>query len=168
MEIRVLTEADGEIFRNIRLRSLQDNPEAFGRTYEESVGQTAEEMAARLKPTSGNTVFGAFEGETLVGMVGLLREDRIKERHKATIWGMYTAPEVRGKGVGKALMLKAIGFARGMEGVEQIQLTVVNSNPVARNLYLSLGFEVYGTERHALKYNGQYYDEDLMVFWIKK
>ena len=35
MEVRRLTEADGEAFWNIRLRALRDNPESFGASYEE-------------------------------------------------------------------------------------------------------------------------------------
>lgn len=39
----------------------------------------------------------------------------------------------------------------------------MSDNIFAKKLYNSLGFEVYGVERNALKYNGQYFDEDLMV-----
>jgi RimJ/RimL family protein N-acetyltransferase len=47
-----------------------------------------------------------------------------------------------------------------------MNLTVVSDNHPAKRLYESLGFETYGVERRALKYNGQYYDEDLMVLWL--
>ncbi|MCW1928107.1 GNAT family N-acetyltransferase [Bhargavaea beijingensis] len=42
-------------------------------------------------------------------------------------------------------------------------MAVVSDNGPAKKLYTSLGFENYGTEPHALKVGGKYYDEDLMV-----
>ncbi|MNC69114.1 hypothetical protein D3C87_2208900 [compost metagenome] len=47
--------------------------------------------------------------------------------------------------------------------MERLNLTVVSDNEPARRLYTSVGFQVYGVERKALKTGGIYYDEDLMV-----
>ena len=98
--------------------------------------------------------------------MGLFREHRSKLRHKATIYAMYVIPEVRLKGVGKSLILEAIGRARKMKGLEQINLGVVVTNIEARNLYRRCGFEVYGVEKHALKLNDKYLDEELMVLTL--
>ena len=51
MEIRVLTEADVDLYRPLRLRALREEPQAFGSSYEESVARPVEEMARRLRPT---------------------------------------------------------------------------------------------------------------------
>ena len=48
MVIRRLTEHDVEEFRSLRLRALQEHPEAFGRSYEEESAEPIERMAARL------------------------------------------------------------------------------------------------------------------------
>ena len=63
-------------------------------------------------------------------------------------------------------MNELIHRAQDCDGLEQLNLTVVSTNVFAKRLYKSLGFEVYGTERHALKYMGHYYDEELMVLSI--
>ena len=55
-------------------------------------------------------VFGAFDS-ALVGVVGVRRQTRQKERHKAQIWGMYLREEHRGRGLGRRLMEAAIAFA---------------------------------------------------------
>ena len=81
-------------------------------------------------------------------------------------FGVYVAPEGRGKGLGKSLMIELIGKAKNCVGLEQINLTVVSENSSAKKLYKSLGFKAYGVERNALKFNGQYFDEDLMVLNI--
>jgi hypothetical protein len=39
---------------------------------------------------------------------------------------------------------------------------VATSQPAARQLYLSLGFESFGCERHALKIGDVYVDEEHM------
>jgi len=164
MLIRKLTEEDLDAFWSIRLRSLQDNPEAFGSTYEETLGRGKESFRQRLRQPHSETFYiGAFEDERLVGIVGFFRESGTKGQHKGYIISMYVAPEQRGRGVGKALVAEAIAQARTIPGLEQLLLAVVTTNTAARRLYLSLGFEVYGLEPRALKQGDQYWDEELMI-----
>ena len=79
---------------------------------------------------------------------------------------MYVAPEASGHGLGKKLMQDLVKRASSYDGLEQINLTVMSENIIAKKLYKSLGFEIYGVERKALKVNEQYFDEDLMVLYI--
>lgn len=81
----------------------------------------------------------------------MLRESKVKLQHKASVFAVYVSPQKRGLGVGKALMLAVINKAQLLDGIEQINLTVVSSNLSAKRLYASLGFELFGTERKALK-----------------
>jgi RimJ/RimL family protein N-acetyltransferase len=53
-------------------------------------------------------------------------------------------------------------------GVEMVQLTVVSENEAARRLYEAMGFVEYGYERRALKHDGRYYDEVLMVNFLNE
>ena len=165
MLIRKLIEDDLDALWNMRLRALQDNPEAFGSTYEETLQRGKESYRQRLRQPSTETFYiGAFEEESLVGIVGFYRENwGTKGQHKGYIISMYVAPEQRGRGTGKALVAEAIAQARTVPGIEQLLLAVVTTNTVARQLYLSLGFEVYGLEPRALKQDEQYCDEALMV-----
>lgn len=164
MLIRKLTEDDIEALWSLRLKALRDNPEAFGSTYEETLQRGKESYRQRLRQPHAETFYiGAFEEDSLVGMVGFFREAGTKSLHKGYIISMYTAPEQRGRGVGKALVTEAIAQARTIPGVEQLHLAVVTTNTAARQLYRSLGFEVYGLEPRALKQDEQYWDEELMV-----
>ena len=167
MLIRKLTEEDTEALWNLRLRSLQENPEAFGSTYEETLQGGIERMRQRLQPGRTDTFYiGAFE-ESLVGMVGYYRETGVKNQHKGYIASMYVAPEQRGRGIGKALVAGAIAQARRIAGLEQLLLAVVTTNTAARRLYLSLGFEVYALEPRAMKQGDQYWDEELMILRLQ-
>lgn len=57
-----------------------------------------------------------------------------------------------------------------LAGLEQILLTVGDQQTAAKSLYASLGFTVFGHERHALKIGdgpaAEYVDEDYMVFLV--
>jgi ribosomal protein S18 acetylase RimI-like enzyme len=165
MHVRKLTEADATEFWQLRLRALRDNPEAFSSSYEESHTIPLVRVMQRLREESiagDNCILGAFEA-TLVGMVGFRRHQSIKEQHKSTLWGMYVIPEMRGRGIGKALLSHAIAHATSLAGLVQMHLAVVSTQAAARHLYRSLGFEVYGLEPRALKVGNQYCDEELMV-----
>ena len=169
MDVRILTEADAGAFWNIRLRALRDDPESFGSSYEEILerGIAGATQSLRKRDTAPDDVtFGAFEGRTLVGIAGFRREEEVKKRHKGVIWGMYVPREMRGKGIGKALLQAAISYAKTLPQLEQINLSVVLTSREARQLFISLGFETYGLERHALKLRDRYFDHELMTLHL--
>lgn len=171
MEIRLLTEADAEAYRELRLRALREDPEAFGATYEEWINRPLAVVAERLRLSTDppeKFTLGAFVEGALTGTVTFGRSQGAKERHKGVITGMFVAPEQRGQRLGRELLTEAIARARALPGLEQIFLGVVTSNVPARALYTALGFQSYGLEHRALKHNGHYYDEHLMVLWLAR
>jgi ribosomal protein S18 acetylase RimI-like enzyme len=169
MLIRILTEEDLDALWSIRLRSLQENPEAFGSTVDETLQRGKESLRQRLRQPPAATCFlGAFADERLVGIVAYVREAGTKGQHKGYIVSMYVTPEQRGRGIGKALLTEAIALARAAPGLDQLLLAVVTVNTAARQLYQSLGFEVYGQEPRALKQGDQYWDEELMILRLQK
>lgn len=165
--IRVLQESDAEVYRVARLNALQKSSEAFGSTYDREAQLSLETFAQRIRPTEDKFVLGAFRGERdLVGIVTFVRESGHKTSHKGNVYGMYVEPFARGQGVGLALLEDLILRAKSLPGLEQIHLMVVADNVAAKRLYTSLGFEVYGVEPHALKLDGKYSDEELMVLFL--
>ncbi|GAC1359053.1 MAG: GNAT family N-acetyltransferase [Herpetosiphon sp.] len=164
MIIRRLTQADVVQFRVLRLRALQEHPAAFGRSHEEMEAQPIATTAAHLQSDHAphNFVLGAFD-QSLVGIVGFVREQGKKVQHKGTVWGMYVARDATGRGIGRALLERLISEVRMQDGVSQIMLSVVSTNTSAQRLYAALGFERYGREPRALKLGDTYFDEDLLV-----
>jgi ribosomal protein S18 acetylase RimI-like enzyme len=80
---------------------------------------------------------------------------------------MYVAPEARRRGIGRALVLDAIGRLRAVGDIEQVELRVVRSEEPARRLYLAAGFQVQGVLRRAMKTGALYFDEEELVLWLK-
>jgi ribosomal protein S18 acetylase RimI-like enzyme len=168
MEVRVLTQADAEPFRKLRRERLDDSPRAFGESIAECESMSAAGVAERLGSVNGNNfVVGAFDGGKLVGMAGFARNLREKSNHKGLIWGVYVRPAFRNLGVARSLMTTLLERAKSHSGLEQIILTVAAEQSAAKRLYQSLGFEVFGHERHALKVDNAYVDEDHMVLWLR-
>ncbi|WP_228728265.1 GNAT family N-acetyltransferase [Brevibacillus composti] len=165
MTIRILQPEDAEQYVALRLEALQLNPEAFLTTYEEMMQDQnmRETWKARLSPSPDAFTMGAFWDGSLAGVCTLIRESHRKLRHKASVVAVYFTPAHRGKGGAKQLLSRLIEKARELEGLEQLSLTVASNNEPARQLYLSLGFTRYGTEKNALKHEGVYQDEDYMA-----
>lgn len=167
MDIRILAAEDALVYRELRLRALSLNPEAFSTIYDDYVERPFEQIAAQLAPTDHHFTLGAFNDTgDLVGVVTLVRERAPKVRHTASLVGMFVAPEARRRGIARALVADLIGRAGNLAGVERIKLSVVKGNDAAAALYRLLGFQTYGVEPDALKSRNRYWDELHMVLSI--
>jgi ribosomal protein S18 acetylase RimI-like enzyme len=91
--------------------------------------------------------------------MALGRERQRKLEHKALIWGMYVAPEARGNGIRRALLLAALELARSVPAIRQVNLFVNASNSPAILLHKTVGFEVFGRERGGMIVDGELQDE---------
>lgn len=166
MAIRLLTEKDAQAYRDLRLEALQKNPEAFAATFEDEQKNSIEYYQNRFKRNEFWT-YGYLTQNELVGVVTLIREQGPKLNHRSSIVAMYVTKKERKRGFGKELMQTVIQQAKKIGGIEQIYLSVVTTNISAISLYQALGFEIYGTEKRALKTNdGSYWDEHHMVLYL--
>jgi diaminopimelate decarboxylase len=101
---------------------------------------------------------------TVVGHLYIQRETHPVTRHVASL-GIAVAAEVRGRGIGTALMREALRWSRSV-GVEKIVLSVYPHNVGAIALYRRFGFVEEGRlARHSRKSYGDE-DEILMAAWI--
>lgn len=159
MNIRRLSASDAPAFRALRLAALLDTPEAFVTSHEEEKDQPLTYFATRLAEDPGHAVFGAFDGDTLLGIAGLSRETLLQLAHKGHIWGMYVAQAARGHGVARDLLQAALAHARATPGVAKVTLSVDSANVAAIALYESLGFVVFAREADAVRLHGQSRDD---------
>ena len=160
MDIRRLQSDDASDYRTLRLRALWEFPQAFTSSYEED--EKLPLVASEKRLASAHQKFwGAFEAGELWGMVGLEREHRAKNRHKAKVVSMYVAHERMGRGIGGALMQALIEDARA-SGLELLVLTVTEGDSAAVRLYERSGFRSFGIEPRAIKVDGHAYAKNHM------
>ena len=138
----------------LRRLSLEDEPLAFGASPNDDRAANREEVLDLLSGTGERATFGAFDPE-LIGIVGVMREQRLKRRHKAFVWGAFVHSEHRRKGIGEALMHAAIAEASSWDGVSDLGITVSTDAEAAHRLYERLGFVRWGMEPEALVHEGK-------------
>jgi GNAT superfamily N-acetyltransferase len=124
---------DWQRLRQIRLRALTHNPEAFGSSHADETAISAERWQDRLADRDTVFVIAHVEGVD----VGLAR--LTIEQGSAGLFSMWVAPEYRGRGIGEALVSRVVIEARS-RGHTTLALEVVESNAVAMRLYERCGF----------------------------
>jgi RimJ/RimL family protein N-acetyltransferase len=165
MHLRRLEPPDAALYRAFRLRGLLDHPDAFTSSFEEESQRPLADAEWRLSSASRVCLWGAFEGEQLVGVFGFEREPRLKNSHKATLIGLFVAPEFSARGIGHALVEAVMQGARDA-GVSLLVLTVTEGNAKARALYARAGFKTIGIEPDAIRVAGASFGKEHMFFQI--
>ena len=147
-----LTPRDASAYRALMLQAYAQHPQAFTSSVAERAVLPLIWWKQRLSEASraADVVFGVRDGDDLVAAVGLGFDVREKARHKATLFGMYVAPEARQHGLGAALVQRALACARSRAGVKLVQLTVTEGNHAAQALYERHGFVAFGLEPMAV------------------
>lgn len=158
MLTRTLGGNDAQAYRALMLEAYGAYPQAFTSSVAERTRMPLSWWEKRLDNPL-DRVLGAFEGDTLVGIVGLAFEPREKARHKVTLFGMYVTEVCQQKGLGRQLVEAAIDEARRHPGVKLIQLTVTAGNDAAFALYQRCGFIQYGLEPLAVRVGVEYFDK---------
>jgi len=117
------------LYQSFRLSALHDSPAAFGASFDEEKDYSPSAIKERLALKSDVGAFGAFNDvDTIIGSVALARENLKKLSHKAFIWGIYVAPDYRGQGVSRLLLIEALSLARSVETYASMLKTQSQSN----------------------------------------
>lgn len=118
--------------------------------------------------TEDSWTLGAFDGDRLVGIVSVEREQGEKLRHKALLSRMFVHPDVAGSGLGTRLLHEAIMRAVRLTDLRQIWLTVLETNEPAQRLYAAAGFRSYAHEPDAVRIGERYVAEIQMVRFLRR
>src|SRR4051795_442199 len=111
MEIRRVRPEEWEAHRDIRLRALQSDPDAFGVTLEEALAEDDAAWQRRTERPDGMAYVAATDDGLFVGMAnGGPAPDHPEF---AAVYGMWVAPEARGQGIRGALPPAGAGWGRG-------------------------------------------------------
>ena len=142
--IRPIRVDEWAAYRAIRLRALQDSPNAFGSTFEAEATGSDDQWASRLPPLEVSGRDYALFAEASNGPCGLAWcKISAEDSSLANLYQMWVAPEMRGRGVGRALLSECPRWAAST-GVQRVQLGVTAADSPAWRLYTSQGFRPVG------------------------
>jgi ribosomal protein S18 acetylase RimI-like enzyme len=162
VQIVKLQPSQWEAYKNLRLRALQEEPQAFGSSYAENVSKPDNYWVERLTDVEEgkNWLVFAKENNNLIGMMGGFRKDDDPE-DVVNVIAVYVAKEARGKGVSKKLMQALLEDFEKDPSINKVKLSVNKEQIPAVKLYESFGFKVVGEENIRLG-DGNLYDELVM------
>jgi ribosomal protein S18 acetylase RimI-like enzyme len=144
---QALGPADWPIWRDLRLRALQDSPEAFCATFAQESARSDEEWQDLMErpgvrwvlpwPTGGRG--GTAEAGMAIAAASGPSPDAPLE-----MWSVWVAPQARRLGAGRLLVEEAAAEAT-RAGRPAVQLWVRAANVAARRMYHRCGFVETGT-----------------------
>jgi ribosomal protein S18 acetylase RimI-like enzyme len=135
--IRAGTSDDWLAYRDIRLRMLQEAPDAYGSSYAREADFS--ESTWRERAAHPMLVLAVNQNEEIVGTAtGLTAEDGTVE-----VVAMYVAPDARGQGCAGQL-LDAVAAAARQRGTHRLVLRVTRDNRAASRCYTRYGFRPTG------------------------
>lgn len=144
MDLRRVAVEDWQAVRNVRLRALTLDPNAFCSSLERE--SAFDGQAWRNRVSSGITVL-AWDGEDPVATIsGKVDPHEDGGREIVALW---VAPSVRGEGLADALVHQVIDWARS-ESAHEVALWVAEDNEHALTLYERVGFAATG-ERDVMR-----------------
>jgi GNAT superfamily N-acetyltransferase len=130
--IRRAETDDWSACRDIRLRALRDEPQAYESTFEDEQHLSDQRWRDRIARAS---TFLAVDRAKLVGMaVALVQDDG-----DLMIVAMYVAPEVRGRGIA-ARLIDEIAKLALTQGACRLVLDLADGNAAAERSYRRYGF----------------------------
>lgn len=138
--LALLSPAMWELYRDLRLSSLLDSPDAFGGTHALEAARPVEVWQSRLAAaaTSGlDLPLLARVGELPAGLCWAKRDAAYLS--VVNVYQMWVAPECRGVGIGGALLERCMDWARTI-GAAEIRLGVTIADSPAHRLYIRHGF----------------------------
>ncbi len=134
--VRELGADEWEIFKTLRLRALQEDPDAFVASYEEESGHSDEQWQERL---SHATRLGAQQGSDWVALASVGEEDTRDDDELGEVYGIWVTPSLRGEGVARKLMEQAEQVARNA-GYSHLVYWVGTDNGRAVAFASSMGY----------------------------
>ena len=146
ISLQLISPANAGVFKDIRLRALQDSPTAFSANYADEVKLTDSDWLDRAAQWSSDksAAYLAIDSGAAVGIAaGIL--DRNNPLH-ANLMSMWVAPTHRRLGIGRILVDAIISWAR-VHNVLHLHLMVTSNNDRAIQFYQSLGFVFTGRSK---------------------
>jgi RimJ/RimL family protein N-acetyltransferase len=150
--IREATEDDAELLHDFMERHLSERLPVLWQRDEPPTVEQEREFVRGVRDVPGSVVLIATTGPRAVGILDFHRERRPQAAHCGRL-GMSVAKEYRGQGVGRRLLNELMVRAHD-NGIERVELEVLENNVPAIRLYEHIGFREEGRRRGAVRVAG--------------
>jgi GNAT superfamily N-acetyltransferase len=141
VSIKRISPDEWPVLRHIRLRSLQDSPEAFGQHYDEAASTSDADWASTANASAeGNRRIWFIARDDADVPVGVVQARR-RQPFDCLLFSMWVAPEARRLGVGKSLVDSVQEWGRSW-GARRVVLWVLAANEPATRFYDRIGFKL--------------------------
>lgn len=142
--VRAFLPHEWRVYRNLRLRALEDSPDAFGMTFAEEKDREDTEWSNRLASGADTRwnfpVVAEFAREAIGLAWGRIEPSNPEVAH---LYQMWVDPRFRRLGAGQMLLQAVIGWAKDAN-VRYLVLGVTCGDSAARRLYSRAGFKPVG------------------------
>ena len=155
--IRPAAAADAEAICTIHNQGITDRLA----TLDTALGTTAERRSWIADRDERHPVIVADVNATVVGWASLNRFNPREAYDHVADFSVYVERNWRGKGVGRRLLDRLVGIARGF-GYHKMVLAALNHNAAGVALYTSAGFTRVGVYREQGQLDGRWVDVLLM------
>lgn len=140
--IKKWMEADWEIFKSIRLEAVTKNSRFYLTNYETESLKDDEYWKSTLRDTYNGAVFGIYDGNIAIGLMGAFRHREYKA--DTAIFGMvYIRDDYRGKNLSDNLYKSCIEWANVQEGIKRVLISHREDNTASESIIKKWGFELY-------------------------
>ncbi len=147
VEITHLLPKDWEQYKELRLKGLKEEPQAFGESLKSALSKTDKDWQDKLQQVlEGKSwlVFARVDGV----LVGMLEADiHSDEPEKVWLHATWVNKESRRKGIAKKLMEKILQEISSSNAPRIVKLQVNQVQTPAVNLYKEFGFKIIAEEK---------------------
>ncbi len=142
MEIRRIKTGESDLYKQVRLASLKDSPEAFSSTYESALQRSERSWVDQADGSAvgeNRATFFALRNEIPVGLAALYRDaDSFRIGELLQVWIAF---ECRGSDLAVQLMECVFEWGKS-NGFDSVRAVVSENNLRAQKFYMKYGFVV--------------------------
>ena len=137
--IRRLNQGEGQFYKETRLASLKDSPEAFASSYADALSRSVESWSEQADSSAvggDRATFIAID-DSPVGLAAIYRDEN--DPNVGELIQMWIAPEKRGGSTARDLLNALLSWAAS-SGFSRVKAEVVTTNLRALQFYEKCGF----------------------------
>lgn len=139
--IRPFDRSEWDVFRNLRLQALRDEPGVFAASYDWAATLSPEEWQDTIQGPA-HQVFGLFDEARLIGITAAFTWQDDPSGETAVLAMSFIIPEYRGRGLSQLFYEARLNWIRAHSQFKRVVVSHRESNEISRRANQRYGFSV--------------------------